>query len=321
MDKFTAQNVKGVVIDLRFNPGGLLQQAVETAQMFVPRGGEIVETRPRSPKQATPYFSRNPKPYTLPLVVLVNGGSASASEIFAGAIQDHDLGLVVGTLSYGKGSVQSLFPLSGGKALKLTTAKWYTPSGRCIHKDEGERDLVDAEDIDTVGDDGAAGDDVPAKKADRPKYKTLVRNRVVYGGGGITPDVEVKPEPLTAFENKVEGRGLFFTFAVSYAAQHKGVTAATPVTDDMVNQVLDLARKEKIEFTTDEATRDRSYVERAIRREIARRVAGDEAAFRVQMEGDKQLAEAVDLLSTYKTTARLLDYAVAHPSASEAATR
>lgn len=328
LNRFAGQGIKGLVIDLRWNPGGLLQQAVEVSQMFVPKGKEIVETRPRSPRPVQPYYSQNPHPYTYPMVVLVNGGSASASEIFAGAIQDHDLGLVVGTLSYGKGSVQTLIPLSGQSALKLTTAKWYTPSGRSIHKDEGERDLVEADDVENVGepdaetggdasDQNGAGD--ASSNKDKPKYHTLSRHRLVYGGGGITPDVDVKPEKLTTFESKIEGRGLFFNYAVKYVGRHKGLTAPPAVTDPMVAEFLGVVKTENIDFTPDEATRDHDYLVRGIRRELARRIVGDEAAFRVQMESDPQLQSAVDLLSKYKTTARLLDYAAAPHASAETA--
>ena len=328
LNSFAKDDIKGLVVDLRWNPGGLLQQAVETSQMFVPKGGEIVETRARAPRPAQPYFSQNLHPYSYPMVVLVNGGSASASEIFAGAIQDHDLGLVVGTLSYGKGSVQTLIPLSGGNALKLTTAKWYTPSGRCIHKDEGERDLVQADDVESIGDeegdatdDNGAGSPDTKAKADKPKYKTLGRHRIVYGGGGITPDVDVKPDKLTSFESKIEGRGVFFNFAVKYAAQHKDVGGTPEITTAMLDVLVETLRTEKIDFTNDEVTRDRDYLARGLRREFARKAGGDVAAFKVQMEGDNQLASAVDLLSKYKTTARLLDYAAAPHTAAAEATR
>src|SRR5213594_4234089 len=168
-DKLEKLHPRGVIIDLRFNPGGLLSQAVEVAEEFTPRGKKIVYTRGRDHSQNRDYFSAADHPHTdYPIVILVNQWTASASEIVSGALQDLDLGLVVGTTTFGKGLVQTTIPLTreaDGPKLKLTTAKYYTPSGRCIQKDAQLKDGALAHD------DSRAGAAADSKKA-KPEYKT-----------------------------------------------------------------------------------------------------------------------------------------------------
>ncbi len=187
-----AKGAKSVVIDLRDNPGGILEQAIEMSNLFLRRGQPILSVRDRGGEGQGFSATQNPIAPTIPLVVLVNGGSASASEIVAGALQDHDRALVVGTTSYGKGLVQTVFPLDGGYALKMTTAKWYTPSGRSIQK---ERKLIDGQFVETHPD---SLESDSAKKA-RPTFRSDA-GRVVYGGGAITPDVVVRPDTMTTAE-------------------------------------------------------------------------------------------------------------------------
>src|SRR5205823_11842653 len=168
-----------LVFDLRLDPGGLLDQGVGVADLFLNAGQRIVSMRGRTPDASRSYDDHAPERWPeMPIVVLVDGNSASASEIVAGALQDHDRAVVLGTTSYGKGSAQNVFPLRNGGAVKLTTALWYTPSGRSINKKNVESDVV-----------------VSADSADttkRPRYKTDA-GRTVLGGGGITPDVLVTP--------------------------------------------------------------------------------------------------------------------------------
>ncbi|HVG44824.1 MAG TPA: S41 family peptidase, partial [Longimicrobium sp.] len=197
IDSLRASGARKLVLDLRGNPGGLLDQGVAVSDLFLRRGQAIVETRSRDPMESETYRASSDEAYDLPMVVLVDAYSASAAEIVAGALQDHDRALVVGTTSYGKGSVQSLFRLSGGNFLKMTTGKWYTPVGRSIQKPFRAQDADPEADPDSVAADTAAA--APADTTKRRAYRTD-GGRTVLGGGGIVPDVIVKPDTTTLAE-------------------------------------------------------------------------------------------------------------------------
>nr|MCU0610123.1 S41 family peptidase [Chitinispirillaceae bacterium] len=211
------KNIKGLVFDLRQNPGGLLPQAKEVAEKFLPKNTLVVSTRGRTLDQNHEFYSDNEPALlsSLPLVVLVNYGSASASEIVAGAIQDWDRGIIVGDTTFGKGSVQSVFPLDEKHHIKLTTAYYYTPSGRCINRpengvrgvsadDEGESDQADSATADSIKN--------AAKKKDTATYRTKI-GRTVYGGGGIIPDTVVHQEIPSMVIRTLFGKDVFFRFA------------------------------------------------------------------------------------------------------------
>ena len=186
------KGAKGIVIDLRGNPGGILDEAFAMSNLFLPKGKELLSVRGRGEFQKF-VAERDPLAPDVPLVVLVDGGSASASEIVAGALQDYDRALVLGTTSFGKGLVQSVYNLDGGYALKITTGKWYTPSGRSIQK---ERKINADGQFAEVLPDSMETDSV--RKA-RPTFKSA-SGRTLYGGGAITPDVIVAPDTLSGAE-------------------------------------------------------------------------------------------------------------------------
>ena len=322
--KLEKAGARSLVLDLRDNPGGLLSQAVDVAEAFVPKGSLVVYTKGRAAGSESKAFAEGADPHTeQPLVVLSNGGSASASEIVAGAIQDLDRGLVVGTTSFGKGSVQSLIELRDrGTALKLTTAKYYTPSGRSIHRDTWNRSTRDLEraagagefddllDPDAPG--GAHGDSAAGDSVARPTFKTRA-GRVVYGGGGITPDELVRADTLLTLSREVERRGLFFKHAVRWAAANPGAPAPAAVSPAMWDGFVGLLVETKTPYTPQDLAAERGYLERGLRRELSRRLGGargDEAAFKVAIEGDVQLAKAIELLGRARTPGELVRLSV-----------
>ena len=209
------QGMKKLILDMRYNPGGLLNQAIEISELFLKPGNVIVSTRGRTQKTESA-ARRTPlvKP-EVPMVVLVNQGSASAAEIVSGALQDWDRALIVGKTSFGKGSVQTIFPLdNAGNALKLTTAFYYLPFGRCINKPENGIKGLTLQDDEYDDEKEAAKTD--SVKADTAKRDTFYTNngRMMFGGGGITPDVDVELDPMPWVVQVQERMAMYFKFAV-----------------------------------------------------------------------------------------------------------
>ena len=260
------QNVDGLIFDLRSNGGGLLQQAVQVAGLFIEDGRLVVYSKGQFPGSEKRYYSGMNGATTgldttlfpeKPLVMLVDEGTASASEIVAGAIQDWDRGIIMGHRTYGKGLVQQLFPVGNDdeEHLKLTTARYYIPSGRCIQKPEVEKkgdyhaglDEFD-EESDTLITDSIMTD--TAKISDKEIYYTNA-GRPVYGGGGILPDIEVEEDRLyQPIEINLERKTMFFDFAVKYVADHPEVTRITPITDDIVNEFKQYIKEKDFTYKT-----------------------------------------------------------------------
>ena len=293
LEKLQAEGMKRLVLDLRMNPGGLLDAAVGVSDHFVEKGDMIVYTKGRTPDSFQEYTAPGKHdPIGVPVVVLINRGSASASEIVAGAIQDHDRGLVVGETSWGKGLVQSVYTLPYGAGLALTTSKYYTPAGRNI-----QRDYTSFFDY-YVADESEAGE-IP--KEDREVFKTET-GRVVYGGGGITPDVIVKPLELSRVVQLLEVRSAIFDYAVRYAAKNPALTRDVAVSAPMMEEFILFAAEKKI-ATAEEIRKalenpvDRQFVQRALRAEIVAAKFGYEASYPIRIQGDNQVARAIELLS------------------------
>ena len=255
-----AQGAKGIILDLRNNPGGLLNQAVSVASQFLGTDALVVYTKGRTSFQSREFYTDEEGVYPEgPLVVLVDGGSASASEIVSGAIQDHDRGIIMGTKTFGKGLVQSVRPLSDGTALKITTAKYYIPSGRCIQREYYLKRSESAIITDTLNWNPDELDpwDFETEPADtdtteeKPVYFTT-GGRKVYGGGGITPDVEYKQKKMNKLEIELERKGLFFSFVVHYTAEHKNAITSPDfeITDEIIREFRKYIEDKEFEYRT-----------------------------------------------------------------------
>src|SRR6266496_3384523 len=294
IERLRGEGMQKLVLDLRGNPGGLLDAAVGVADHFLDKGQMIVYTKGRTTDSAQDYTAPGKhQKVEIPLVVVVNRGSASASEIVAGAIQDHDRGLVVGETSWGKGLVQSVYTLQYGAGLALTTSKYYTPSGRNIQRDYSSfYDYYVADE----NEEGQANE-IPLK--DRKQFKTDT-GRVVYGGGGITPDVLVKQAPLTRTTQLLEVRSAIFNYGVEYAAKHpevgKDLVISPQIIEDFVRYAADkdIASLDDIRQAIDKPN-DRKYLERALKAEIVAAKFGFDASYPFRLQGDDQIEKALAL--------------------------
>ncbi len=321
IERLRQQGMRALVIDLRGNPGGLLDEGVSTSDLFLDPGQSIVSMRGRTRFSTREYADRAAQRWPeLPVVVLVNEGSASASEILAGALQDHDRAVIVGRTSYGKGSAQSLFGMSGGGALKLTTARWYTPLGRSITREgaaDRDNERGDGEDI------GDAPKAVPI--TDRETFRTTA-GRVVYGGGGITPDVlagDTTTPPADLALQRALGAKLpqFRDALTDYALALKVARAvATPDFEVTTAMRAELWRRMQARgIRMDRVIYDEAaaLVTRLLTYEIARYVFGADAEFRRISRNDAIIAVALQLTADSPDRAELLRRAAEkHPSKS-----
>lgn len=244
------QGMKKLVLDMRYNPGGLLNQAIEISELFLKQGNVIVSTRGRTQRTESRARRDGMVKSDMPMVVLVNQGSASAAEIVSGALQDWDRALIVGKTSFGKGSVQTIFPLdNAGNALKLTTAFYYLPFGRCINKPEnGVKGLsLQDEEMDEDMKDSVQTDSVKADTAKRDTFYTN-NGRMMFGGGGITPDVDIELEPMPWVVQVQERMAMYFKFAVKVRPElEKGgakIDADWVVPDTLYTQFKDFCMKD-----------------------------------------------------------------------------
>ncbi len=303
LDTLEAQGIKGLIIDLRFNPGGLLEQAIDTVNEFIGPNKLVVETKGRLQNSNRQYFTRfNRTPKSYPIVVLVNEASASASEIFAGSLQDWDAGLIVGKTTFGKGSVQQLFPLSNGNGIKITTSHYYIKSGRCIHKEINDK-ILRGKEV------SAAEKEAMDKKAHDQEY-TTVKGRIVYGGGGITPDIVYSPDFLTNFGVELRRKNTFFNFAVDYMVKNNhNVKPDYTVNNETFEQFLDYAKKQDIKFTPADIDSTSSYIKTALASEIVGKQYGEQAAYKITLKMDAQFQKSAELFDKYKTLDQMFIYA------------
>ena len=297
VDSLRRAGARALVVDVRGNPGGLLEQGVAVTDLFLDRGVKIVEMRGRTKDANQTFVDEAPQPYpSLPVAVLVDSASASASEIFAGALQDHDRAVVVGTTTYGKGSAQSVLPLTDGGAVKLTTALWYTPSGRSITRPH----IIRGED-----DEDTESSFVADSAHVRTTYRTRA-GRTVYGGGGVTPDVVVPLDTPTtearAFENALGKRVPEFRQVVgAYARSLRGRPGvAGPdfvVTPQMRAELFDAMTRRGIVVERTVYDAAGPAISELLGYEATRVLFGRRAESRRRLTADKTVARAVRLVA------------------------
>ena len=308
------QGAKGLVLDLRENPGGLLEQGVKLTDFFLDQGQVVVETRGRSNGSTKSYDADRTQLWPdMPVAVLVNGGTASAAEIISGALQDHDRALIVGTTTFGKGLVQTLFQLSNNEALKITTARWYTPSGRLIQRPGKDAPAV------ALGDSAIAAPGDTSKKAARPEalvptYRTDSGRRIP-GGGGIRPDVVVGSDTATDAERdfvKSLGSkfGAYRDVLTAYAIELKvgGTVKSTAfqVTPAMRADLLRRLRDKGVTMQDSTWNNVRKLVDESFAYEVVHYVFGKSQEFQRRAADDVQVQAAVDLLKRAKTPRELI---------------
>lgn len=309
IDRLTKQGAKSIVLDLRGDPGGILDQAQAVASTFLQNGELIASVRTRQGPPQTVTSRGSVHDTSIPLVVMIDGYAASASEIVAGALQDHDRALLVGTRSFGKGLVQSVYQLDDGWALKLTTGKWYTPSGRSIQRD---RKTLTPEEIA----DGAVPDTTPKDTSlkSRPTVKSAA-GRTLYGGGGITPDVIVLPDTISTVElefSKMLAPKASAVRAALYdiALQQKGkVSANFTVSPEWRANLLQRLQQDSIKVDAKQFDAVTPLVDRWLTAQVARVAFGDSAAFRRSIDDDNQLQRAIDLLARSRSQQQLFQLA------------
>lgn len=308
-----SDDLSGLILDLRNNPGGLLNQAIEVADYFLPRGELVVSTKGRAEGSAKAYRAPNNEKIKVPLVVLINKHSASASEIVAGALQDHDRALIVGETSFGKGLVQSIFNLDDDTGMALTTAKYYTPSGRLIQRDYSGSNLeylMNTEDAASTNNIG------------NREIRETDKGRRVYGGGGITPDVIETARDLNRFEALLASKDVFFQYARrltsgevpaarSFQMPTYNETSATDgkplkplpnleITDSILEDFKKYLAERRVEFSEEDILKNVDFVKRRMLQEVYTSTFGLQEGFKIAVQGDSQVLKALELIPEAK---------------------
>jgi len=285
-----AASLDGLIFDMRGNPGGLLNEAIAVADVFLEKNQLIVSHRGRATPERRFYAIRGNQGVTVPLVVLINGNSASATEIVAGAIQDHDRGLIVGETSFGKGLVQTVASLSENTGLALTIARYYTPSGRLIQRDYKSVSLYDY---------------LYNRKG--PDHPTEVRQtdsgRQVTGGGGITPDIVVATPQYTPFQQTLLRHDVLFPFEAGiggftryYLGTRPTITDKFEVNDEVMHEFRNYLNKHDVRFTEPEIADNLQWIQRKIKQEVFLSKFGLQESLKVALENDPQVLKAVDAI-------------------------
>ena len=340
MKKLEEQGMRQLVLDLRGNPGGLLDQAIDVASEFLPRGQVVVSVKGRTEySEPVVYKSSGSEPASIPLVVLINRNTASASEIVAGAIQDHGRGLIVGETSFGKGLVQRIFQLPFNTGLTLTTARYYTPYGRSLQRDYSSGSLYDYYTRHDPSEIGAQPSASPgnlnsplalASPTPHPQTGPAVKTaagRVFYGGGGITPDIEVKEAVNTPTRLRIAEAAFHFTRQLAAGAipsleaykvekvQYGKNARPTdfPTTDRVVEAFRAFVQKQsELQVTSAQIDAEPDYVKLRLREEIITASFSNDAGARVLLDSDAQILKALDALPDAKRLAESISKGTWH---------
>jgi carboxyl-terminal processing protease len=325
LDKLEEDGMEGLIIDLRFNPGGLLSEAINTVNEFIGKDKRVVYTKGRLPRSNEEYMTRKSiMRDDYPIIVLINEASASASEIFSGSMQDYDRGLVMGKTSFGKGSVQQLFPLTDGSGIKITTSHYYINSGRCIHKIINDKILTGKKVTDEEKED--------IEKSNHEHIYKTQSGRIVYGGGGITPDIEVSADTLSKFELELRRKNDFFNFAVDYMLNNSNnvdldFKANDRLVDDFMDFVIKNAKleeedkkdeekpknkvKKAIDLTNPQAQdieKSREFIKLSLTSEIIEKKYGSQEGYKIRIAMDTQLQEAKKMFDKYESLEDMFEY-------------
>jgi carboxyl-terminal processing protease len=304
MKKLDQQGMKNVIVDLRGNPGGYLNAVIRMVNEFLDKGELIVYTEGNSQARKTYQADSRGAYRDKGIVVLIDDFSASASEIFAGALQDNDRGWIVGRRSFGKGLVQEQIPFNDGSAVRLTVARYYTPSGRCIQKpydkgtDEYYKDIMDR----AIHGEFQKADSI--KYTNNLKYKTL-SGRTVYGGGGIMPDYFVPADTMgySEYYSKITQKGLVYQFALDFADSHrKELLSYTKTTEfetyfqktNILNLFLTFAEKKGVKASAKDLNVSSEIIDHQVKAYIARNIIGEEGFYPIIKNIDKALLEAIE---------------------------
>ncbi|MBN1569312.1 MAG: S41 family peptidase [Acidobacteria bacterium] len=313
LKELDSEKLSGLILDLRDNPGGLLNQAIEVSDFFLPRGELVVSTKGRAEGSAKAYKAPSSEKIQIPVVVLINRHSASASEIVAGSLQDHDRALIVGETSFGKGLVQSIFNLDNETGMALTTAKYYTPSGRLIQRDYSGSTFEYIMN---------SNESVPENTGKRETSSTD-SGRKVYGGGGITPDVIEQARELNKFEALLASKDVFFQYArrltsgevpeasnfqmpikseeVSASSERAPKTIPNlEITDAILADFKEYLTERHVEFTDQDIINNVDFIKRRIKQEVYTSSFGLQEGFKAAIQGDSQVLKALEQMPEAK---------------------
>jgi carboxyl-terminal processing protease len=280
MERLGGRRLKGLVLDLRNNPGGLMNAALETASFFLQPGQIILSVKGRNVPETIEHVPADNRPYTFPVAVLVNSKTASASEIVSGALQDHDRATIVGEPSFGKGLVQSVYPLAEGTGLALTTALYYISSGRSIQKAFKTEDFAL----------GATA----AHPNERTDFKTD-SGRPVPGGGGIVPDIAAYPVEMNRLREVLEGSGAFTTFAAEYLRGHK-IEGGWQIPPRLLDEFQAWLSERQIQPNLREWISNRDFIELRLKTEIYNLALGVEKGDEIEAQYDPPIQKALEAI-------------------------